>query len=253
MHTILVAATLAASTAGAQTPGHHHRTGCCLPGFAPAVHNGRLVTPPVEDQSRVYTPGASSVRARLWVSDDVKDVASRRAWRQNPGRVAYGAADAGHERVHVRVYNQKVSVSAWQKIEGEGLANFEAARQQWLAERGLTGGVRTFVHPRACAMAMPPAPLLLQCRRPAPPSACARNGPAAARSRRSAPARRARSASFGQTSRSPSPSQTPSAARPSSGRPHGAGSPSAPPPRPAWPAPGSDPAAPSRTTTRDRQ
>lgn len=147
MHTILVAATLAASTAGAQTPGHHHRSGCCLPGFAPAVHNGRLVTPPVEDQSRVYTPGASSVRARLWVSDDVKDVASRRAWRQNPGRVAYGAADAGHERVHVRVYNQKVSVSAWQQIEGEGLANFEAARQQWLAERGLTGGVRTFVHP----------------------------------------------------------------------------------------------------------
>ena len=147
MNTLLAAAALAASLAGPHDAGTSHR-GYCAPGFAPAIHNGLPVTPPPEDQTRVYTAGASPVRARLWVGDDVKDIASRRAWRENPGQLAYGAANAGNERVHVRVNNQKVSISAWQQVEGEGWANFERGRQQWLKERGYTGGVRTFVHPQ---------------------------------------------------------------------------------------------------------
>lgn len=147
MNTLFAAAAIAASLAGPHDAPTAHR-GCCTPGFAPAIHNGLLVTRPPEDQTRVYTPGASSVRGRLWVGDDVKDIASRRTWRENPGRLAYGAADAGHDRVHVRVNNQKVSISAWQQVEGEGWANLERGRQQWLKERGYTGGVRTFVHPQ---------------------------------------------------------------------------------------------------------
>ncbi len=147
MNTLLAAAALAASLAG---PQHAvHGSGYTnAPRFAPAIHNGLLVTAPPEDQTRVYTPGSSSVRGRLWVGDDVKDIASRRAWRENPGNVAYGAADAGRERVHVRVNTHAVSISAWQQVEGEGWSNFERGRQQWLKERGYTGGVRTFVSPK---------------------------------------------------------------------------------------------------------
>lgn len=146
MHTLLAAAALAASLAGPHNGPCNHN-GCSRPGFAPAIHNRLLVTAPPEDVTRVYTPGYSSNRARLWVGEDVKDIAARRAWRENPGKVAYGAADAGHDRVQVRVNNQKVSISAWQQVDGEGWANLERGRQQWLKERGYTGGVRTFVHP----------------------------------------------------------------------------------------------------------
>lgn len=144
MYTLLAAAALAASMGGQGLDGAHHR---CYPGFAPNVDNGLLATPAPEDETRVYTPGFSEYSGRLWVGDDVKDIRSRRATRENPGRLAYGAADAGHERVKLKVGFVVVSVSPWQKVEGEGWANFERGRQQWLAERGYTGGVRTFVHP----------------------------------------------------------------------------------------------------------
>lgn len=158
MFTLLAAAALAASMGGPCQPTHGI---ICYPGFAPNIHNGRLVTPPPEDESRVYTPGYSANHARLWVGDDVKDIASRRAWRENPGRVAYGAVehnDAG--RVHIRANDLVVTISPWQQVEGETYQNREAARQQWLKERGYTGGVRTFVNPaRLRAMqANPDAP-----------------------------------------------------------------------------------------------
>ena len=41
----------------------------------------------------------------------------------------------------------QAAVGRWQHFEGETFKNFEAARQQWLKERGYTGGVRTFVNP----------------------------------------------------------------------------------------------------------
>ena len=146
MYTLLAAAAMAACIGGAGQPDCQTRV-ICHRGFAPSIHNGLLVTAPPEDQTRVYTAGHSTVRGRLWVGDDVKDIHARRAWRENPGRLAYGAEGACDERVHLRVYNQYVSISPWQRVEGEGWSNFEAARQQWLAERGYTGGVRTFVNP----------------------------------------------------------------------------------------------------------
>lgn len=147
MHTLFaMAAAMSTSLAGPHDCLDYDRH--CFPGFAPAIYNGHLVTPPPEDQTRVYTPGYSPVRGRLWVGDDVTDVESRRIWRQNPGRVSYGAADIECERVHLRVNNQYVSISPWDRWEREGFENFERARQQWLQERGYTGGVRTFVNPK---------------------------------------------------------------------------------------------------------
>jgi len=146
MYSLLAAAAIAACLGGSGQPEcAPHRA---RPGFAPDIHNRLLVTAPPEDETRVYTPGYSENHARLWVSDDVKDVRSRRAWRGNPGPVPYGAVGADDlARVQVRVNNQRVSFGAWRAIQGQGWSNLEAGREQWLAERGYTGGVRTFIHP----------------------------------------------------------------------------------------------------------
>lgn len=151
MYTLVAAAALAACLNGpAQTCGLNDGPSCAqairMP-FAPNVHNGLLATPAPEDATRVYTPGYSDYSARLWVSDDVKDIRARRATRENPGKVSYGAANAGRDHVLVKVGPQVVRISPWQHVEGEGWSNFERARNQWLAERGYTGGVRTFVNP----------------------------------------------------------------------------------------------------------
>jgi hypothetical protein len=145
MYTLLAAAALAACMGGpGQDCGYQHR---CFPGFASAIENGALVTPPPEDATRVYTPGISENSGRLWFGSDVKDLRARRAWRHNPGKPAFGAAGPESERAKVRVGHLVVSVSPWDRIEEEGLENLERGRQQWLAERGYTGGVRTFVNP----------------------------------------------------------------------------------------------------------
>ncbi|MBK7405358.1 MAG: hypothetical protein IPJ41_12175 [Phycisphaerales bacterium] len=143
MYTLVAAAAIAACLSGpAQSCNHSN----CTP-FAPNVHNRLLATLPPEDASRVYTPGSSDYSARLWVAEDAKDIRARRATHENPGKLAYGAADAGCDHVLVKVGPQVVRLSPWQQVEGEGWSNFERARSQWLAERGYTGGVRTFVNP----------------------------------------------------------------------------------------------------------
>ncbi|VAX42618.1 hypothetical protein MNBD_PLANCTO03-962 [hydrothermal vent metagenome] len=147
MFTLLAAATLAASLGTGQPHAQQTLPYYGYPGFAPDVTNGQLATLPPEDVTRVYTPGYSDYSGRLWIGEDVRDIRSRRATRRNPGKLAYGAADAHHSKVKVKVGSLVVSLSPWQQIEGEGWANFERGRQQWLAEHGYTGGVRTFVSP----------------------------------------------------------------------------------------------------------
>lgn len=144
MYTLLAAAALAGSLAGPPVPHHAHR---CLPGFAGQIENRLLATPEPADFRAVYTPGCSDLRGRVWIDRDVLDACERINFPYEPGRAAYGAVGAGPERVHVRVNNVVVTVSPWEHIEGEGLENLERARQQWLAERGYTNAVRTFVNP----------------------------------------------------------------------------------------------------------
>jgi hypothetical protein len=39
-----------------------------------------------------------------------------------------------------------VGINPWVEMRGPGLAHLEAGRQEWLAERGYTGAVRTFMN-----------------------------------------------------------------------------------------------------------
>jgi hypothetical protein len=64
----------------------------------------------------------------------------------DPGPAAYGALDDQFARVYARVGHVVVGVSPWIELPRQQLGRFEAARQEWLKERGYVGGVRTFVN-----------------------------------------------------------------------------------------------------------
>lgn len=70
----------------------------------------------------------------------------------------YGAAGAEDAVVYVRVGTQVVAIDPWTRIPEEGLSGLEAGRNQWLRERGYTGGVRTFTNDSAVSAPAPATP-----------------------------------------------------------------------------------------------
>lgn len=62
-----------------------------------------------------------------------------------PGAEYYGAVDGG-QTVYLRVGELTVGINPWHQWNDESFPRFEAARQEWLKERGYIGGVRTFVN-----------------------------------------------------------------------------------------------------------
>lgn len=93
------------------------------------------------------TPAPHYVNGRLWVGRPIiGNVESVHAHsHENPGAAAYGAVDDG-QRVYALIGDLAIGISPWQRWENESYPRFEAARDQWLAENGYTGGVRTFVN-----------------------------------------------------------------------------------------------------------
>lgn len=68
------------------------------------------------------------------------------AWG-DPGPAAYGADEEDSSVAYVRVADTAVSISPWEAVDLAGYQNLERGRQEWLKERGYTGGVRTFTNP----------------------------------------------------------------------------------------------------------
>lgn len=68
------------------------------------------------------------------------------AWG-GPGPAAYGAEEWDGQHVHIRVGTERVVINPWETIPEEGYSRLERGREQWLKERGYTGGVRTFTNP----------------------------------------------------------------------------------------------------------
>lgn len=77
---------------------------------------------------------------RLWIS-----TAERRDGAQGMGR--YGAGEADRNTViYVRVDKTPVAISPWTRLDKQGLARHERARNVWLKEQGYTHAVRTHVN-----------------------------------------------------------------------------------------------------------
>lgn len=60
--------------------------------------------------------------------------------------VAHGAHNASTAIAYVRAGQLMVGINPWVELRARGLAHLEAGRQEWLAERGYTGAVRTFMN-----------------------------------------------------------------------------------------------------------
>ncbi len=75
----------------------------------------------------------------------------------NPGPAAYGADEFDHSRFAVKVDQQIVFYSPWERITTPGLYKAERARGLWLEQHGYVAGVRTF---RNDAFAPRPRPMM---------------------------------------------------------------------------------------------
>jgi len=112
---------------------HHHRP---LATMAP-YPSGRA--------DSVHRPGFNG---KLWVSRPMIGGTADNAllgW-PDPGPAAYGASEFDGSVVYARLDQLVVGFSPWIKQCGRGLMKQEHSRNVWLAERGYTGGVRTFVN-----------------------------------------------------------------------------------------------------------
>lgn len=64
----------------------------------------------------------------------------------DPGPAAYGASEYDFPLTYVKVGTEVVGITPWEAINEGGLSDLERGRNQWLAEQGYVGGVRTFIN-----------------------------------------------------------------------------------------------------------
>lgn len=109
---------------------------------------GQLATHPPYPYGRADDVRRPGFNGRLWIGRPViggVDTGYPYGWA-DPGPEAYGAAEDDASQAFVRIGSTAVALSPWEAVRGTGLKNLESGRQAWLAERGYTGGVRTFVN-----------------------------------------------------------------------------------------------------------
>lgn len=109
---------------------------------------GQLATRPPYPYGRADDVRRPGFNGRLWISRPIiggVETTYPSGW-DDPGPSAYGAMDDDGSQAFVRVGSVAVPVSPWETVRGTGLKNLESGRQAWLAERGYTGGVRTFMN-----------------------------------------------------------------------------------------------------------
>ncbi|HRJ50475.1 MAG: hypothetical protein KF787_13070 [Phycisphaeraceae bacterium] len=143
-----VAAVVAGATVGNWSPASAQT-------FSGTPRQGErhLATRPVYPERMVDDVRRPGSNGRHWISRGfIGDPQSRYekrwplAWG-NPGPAAYGADEEDFSVAYVRVAHTAVSISPWESIDMAGYQNLERGRQEWLKERGYTGGVRTFTNP----------------------------------------------------------------------------------------------------------
>ncbi|MDX9912018.1 MAG: hypothetical protein RBS39_09320 [Phycisphaerales bacterium] len=106
-----------------------------------------LATPRPYPANRVDSVRRPGFNGRLWRGETFTNQAMYTPVDSgNPGADLYGAVDEEGQLAFVRTGNSVISISPWDRWEGESFPSIERARGQWLKERGYTGGVRTHVN-----------------------------------------------------------------------------------------------------------
>ncbi len=85
---------------------------------------------------------------RIWRQRAVTRIPSQQPRFSADDQARYGAEIGDRSLVFAWVGTEVVAFSPWQRFADQGYSRLNEARGVWLAERGYTGGVRTFMSPR---------------------------------------------------------------------------------------------------------
>lgn len=106
---------------------------------------GQLATRPPYPAARADDVNRPGFNGRLWVGRTI--IGGQADYSPaDDGHAAYGADGYDNSMAYVRIGSIVSAVSPWDVVKGSGNRSLEAGRQQWLAEQGYTGGVRSFVN-----------------------------------------------------------------------------------------------------------
>lgn len=130
--------------AAASAPAQHVHRG-------PVVHDRDadrvLATRSPHYYNRTDDTRRPGFNGRLWISENFdRNVRNPVDWGA-PGPTYFCASDKQAPLAFVKVGTQVIAVSPWVGLDEESFPTHERGRQQWLRERGYTGGVRTHVNP----------------------------------------------------------------------------------------------------------
>jgi hypothetical protein len=107
-----------------------------------------LATPEPDKVAWYHTNRSPSIgNGRVWVQRPVRRVPMGLGTERATSLARYGASGRDDRLALVKVGTEIVAVSPWERFAGSGFARLNEGRALWLAERGFTGGVRTFRSP----------------------------------------------------------------------------------------------------------
>lgn len=106
---------------------------------------GQLATRPPYPAGRADDVNRPGFNGRLWIGRTIIGGQTNYAVADD-SQGTYGAGENDNSMAYVRIGSIVSAVSPWEVVRGSGNHSLEAGRQQWLAEQGYTGGVRTFVN-----------------------------------------------------------------------------------------------------------
>lgn len=118
------------------------------PGYStPSGNSGarQIDGPPPYPYARVDSTSRPGFGGRLWLTLPYMGGVEVYPTGEQDQAEAHGVIERG-QVVHARVGELSVPISPWRAWDDRSYRRLEASRQQWLAENGYTGGVRTFVN-----------------------------------------------------------------------------------------------------------
>ncbi len=136
LETLVLAAAITASD-----PFNH--PGYSLPNGAAGAR--QIDSPPPYPYARVDSTRRPGFGGRLWLTLPYMGGVDAFPSGQEDLAEAHGVIERG-QVVRARVGELAVPISPWRRWDDRSYRRLEASRQQWLAENGFTGGVRTFVN-----------------------------------------------------------------------------------------------------------